>query len=34
MDGDALSRKVLESVQEFAAGRPITDDLTLLVADL
>jgi sigma-B regulation protein RsbU (phosphoserine phosphatase) len=33
-DGDALSRKVLASVHEFAAGRRMTDDLTLLVADL
>jgi sigma-B regulation protein RsbU (phosphoserine phosphatase) len=34
MDGDALSHKVLQSVHEFAAGRPITDDLTLVIADL
>lgn len=34
MDGDALSRKLLQSVQEFASGRPIADDLTLVIADL
>jgi hypothetical protein len=34
MEGDALSQKVLQSVHDFAAGRPITDDLTLVIADL
>ena len=33
-DGEGLCCKVLESLQEFAAGRPIMDDVTLLVADL
>jgi hypothetical protein len=34
IDGDALSHKVLQSVEQFAAGRPIMDDLTLVIADL
>jgi serine phosphatase RsbU (regulator of sigma subunit) len=34
IEGDVLSQKVLESVHEFAAGRPMTDDLTLVIADL
>jgi sigma-B regulation protein RsbU (phosphoserine phosphatase) len=34
LDGRALSHRVLQSVQQFAAGRPIMDDLTLVVADL
>ena len=34
LDGEAPSCRVLESVHEFVAGRPISDDLTLLVADL
>jgi sigma-B regulation protein RsbU (phosphoserine phosphatase) len=34
MDADALSRKLLQSVQEFSAGNPIDDDLTLVIADL
>ena len=34
VDGKALSDKVLESVHAFAAGRPITDDITFLVAEL
>jgi phosphoserine phosphatase RsbU/P len=34
IEGDALSQKILQSVHEFAAGRPIADDLTLVIADL
>jgi phosphoserine phosphatase RsbU/P len=34
MDGNALSEQVLESVRQFTAGRPIKDDLTLVIADL
>jgi len=33
-DGNRLSGEVLQSVHRFAAGRPICDDLTLVVADL
>lgn len=32
--GDVLLEEILKSVREFAAGRPIHDDLTLVVADL
>jgi sigma-B regulation protein RsbU (phosphoserine phosphatase) len=34
VEGNALSEQVLESVREFAVGRPIKDDLTLVIADL
>jgi phosphoserine phosphatase RsbU/P len=34
LDAGALSQRVLQSVQEFAAGRRIADDLTLVIADL
>jgi phosphoserine phosphatase RsbU/P len=34
MDGNLLAQQVLQSVRQFAAGRPIHDDLTLVVADL
>ena len=34
MHGDALSQQILQSVRQFAVGRPISDDLTLVVADL
>jgi phosphoserine phosphatase RsbU/P len=34
VDGNALSEQILESVRRFAAGRPIKDDLTLVIADL
>jgi sigma-B regulation protein RsbU (phosphoserine phosphatase) len=34
MDGKRLSEQVLESVRQFMAHRPISDDLTLVVADL
>ena len=34
MRGDALSQQILQSVRQFAVGRPINDDLTLVVADL
>lgn len=34
LDADALSQKVLQSVYDFAGGRPVTDDLTLVIADL
>jgi phosphoserine phosphatase RsbU/P len=33
-DGNALSEQILESVRQFTAGRPIKDDLTLVIADL
>ena len=32
--GKALSEQILQSVQEFAIGRPVKDDLTLVIADL
>lgn len=32
--GRALSEQILQSVRQFAAGRPIKDDLTLVIADL
>jgi sigma-B regulation protein RsbU (phosphoserine phosphatase) len=32
--GKALSEQILRSVQHFASGRPVKDDLTLVVADL
>jgi serine phosphatase RsbU (regulator of sigma subunit) len=34
IEGDALSEQILESVRQFSLGRPIRDDLTLVVADL
>jgi len=34
MDGKALSEQILESVRQFTFGRPINDDLTLVIADL
>jgi sigma-B regulation protein RsbU (phosphoserine phosphatase) len=34
IDADALSLKLLQSVQQFATATPITDDLTLVIADL
>ena len=34
MDGNALSKKILESVQRFIVDRLIDDDLTLVIADL
>lgn len=34
LDGETLSHKLLQNVQEFVGGRSIVDDLTLLVADL
>ena len=33
-DGNALSEQILESVRRFTLGRPIKDDLTLVIADL
>jgi phosphoserine phosphatase RsbU/P len=32
--GNALSEQILQSVRQFAVGRPIKDDLTLVIADL
>ena len=32
--GNTLSEQILESVRRFTVGRPIKDDLTLLIADL
>jgi phosphoserine phosphatase RsbU/P len=32
--GCALSEQILESLRQFAVGRPLNDDLTLVVADL
>jgi phosphoserine phosphatase RsbU/P len=32
--GHALSEQILQSLRQFAAGRPLNDDLTLVVADL
>lgn len=32
--GNLLSQQILQSVRQFAAGRPIHDDLTVLIADL
>ena len=34
VEGTVLSEQILESVRRFAAGRSITDDLTLVIADL
>ena len=34
IDGNALAKRVLESVRQFAVGRSLKDDLTLVVADL
>jgi sigma-B regulation protein RsbU (phosphoserine phosphatase) len=34
IDGKALSEQILQSVRQFAVGRPIKDDLTLVIADL
>ena len=34
IEGNALSEQILESVRQFAFGRPIKDDLTLVIADL
>jgi len=34
MDGKALSEQILKSVRQFMVGRPINDDLTLVIADL
>jgi sigma-B regulation protein RsbU (phosphoserine phosphatase) len=34
MDSKALSEQILESVRKFMVGRPINDDLTLVIADL
>ena len=34
MDGNALAGQILESVRQFMVGRPIHDDLTLVIADL
>jgi phosphoserine phosphatase RsbU/P len=34
IEGNALSEQVLASVRQFAADRPIKDDLTLVIADL
>jgi serine phosphatase RsbU (regulator of sigma subunit) len=34
LDARALSHRILQSVQQFAAGRRIADDLTLVIADL
>lgn len=32
--GNALLEQILRSVRQFALGRPIKDDLTLVIADL
>jgi phosphoserine phosphatase RsbU/P len=34
LEGNALSERILESVRQFSVGRPIKDDLTLVIADL
>jgi serine phosphatase RsbU (regulator of sigma subunit) len=34
VQGSVLSEQIVQGVHQFAAGRPIHDDLTLLVADL
>jgi sigma-B regulation protein RsbU (phosphoserine phosphatase) len=34
LDRHALSERILDSVRQFAVGRPIKDDLTLVIADL
>jgi sigma-B regulation protein RsbU (phosphoserine phosphatase) len=34
MGGEALAGQILESVRQFMVGRPINDDLTLVIADL
>jgi sigma-B regulation protein RsbU (phosphoserine phosphatase) len=34
VDGDVLADGILQNVRQFMAGRPIRDDLTLVVADL
>jgi sigma-B regulation protein RsbU (phosphoserine phosphatase) len=34
IEGNALSEQILESVRQFALGRPMKDDLTLVIADL
>ena len=34
VEGNALSEQILESVRQFTVGRPIKDDLTLVIADL
>jgi sigma-B regulation protein RsbU (phosphoserine phosphatase) len=34
IEGNALSEQILESVRQFAVGRPMKDDLTLVIADL
>ena len=34
MNGEALSDQILKSVRQFTAGQPISDDLTLVIADL
>jgi phosphoserine phosphatase RsbU/P len=33
-DAKALSEQILESIRQFTVGRPISDDLTLVIADL
>jgi len=32
--GKALSEQILQSIRQFAVGRPMNDDLTLVIADL
>jgi sigma-B regulation protein RsbU (phosphoserine phosphatase) len=34
VQGNVLSEQILQSVRRFAVGRPIKDDLTLVIADL
>ena len=34
IEGGGLSEQILESVRQFAVGRPMKDDLTLVIADL
>jgi len=34
VDGKTLSEQILQSVHQFALGRPLRDDLTLIIADL
>lgn len=34
IDGKSLSDRILQSVRQFTIGRPLNDDLTLVVADL
>jgi sigma-B regulation protein RsbU (phosphoserine phosphatase) len=34
INGNALSEQILKSVRQFTSGRPIKDDLTLVIADL